>query len=569
MAKRRSSFPSLGVFIIAFFILVGLVAIVFTYRATTTSTDTRSRASSAGTVYSRWNFDTDGDKEGWVVGGSNASSVTDGHLQFSMEAGQQSIELTRETLYGLPLNTQGRAVTIRISGQAVAPAVQGIQISAQAGGSQSPFWFQYIPENLRNFLELLYVWIFVFQRPSDMAHLLDGIFEGNTQQCEQEGPAYALHPSTTVCYEFPNPCQVPDEWTEVVSCDDQTPISTPTPTCTPRPACLDANPPCAIAETSDMCPPGQLTPTPTPSSQIGVPQNLKVTQIEHTSDDSIKNVHVMWDPVQDVSQYALYTTAGGNNYQFDRVVDTNLVELNIPVSSTFYYVIAGRVGNQEGPKSEILTIDIVQLLEEHPELIMNTPTPTPATTAPHILIRPIIVGADANTLPVVTVPMDGAVHDVELMLPEGTIDSLGLEIYKSPQMLAQTQDGSLVFNIAIDSIIVTVQAIGDPRDSITPTPTPPAGCHYQQVQCVQAPCDPILVCQTSTPTPTPANTISGCVVTGCSGQICADEQVASTCEYRTEYACFQHARCERQSDGQCGWTETEAYASCVANAGAL
>jgi hypothetical protein len=34
------------------------------------------------------------------------------------------------------------------------------------------------------------------------------------------------------------------------------------------------------------------------------------------------------------------------------------------------------------------------------------------------------------------------------------------------------------------------------------SPTPPAGCYYQQVQCVQAPCYPILVCPTLTPTKT-------------------------------------------------------------------
>lgn len=30
----------------------------------------------------------------------------------------------------------------------------------------------------------------------------------------------------------------------------------------------------------------------------------------------------------------------------------------------------------------------------------------------------------------------------------------------------------------------------------TPTPTPPTGCYYQQVQCIQAPCLPVLVCPT-------------------------------------------------------------------------
>ncbi|MCC6934751.1 MAG: hypothetical protein IT406_03650 [Candidatus Yanofskybacteria bacterium] len=34
------------------------------------------------------------------------------------------------------------------------------------------------------------------------------------------------------------------------------------------------------------------------------------------------------------------------------------------------------------------------------------------------------------------------------------------------------------------------------------TPTPPPGCYYQQVQCIRAPCDPVLVCPTPTPTTT-------------------------------------------------------------------
>ena len=33
------------------------------------------------------------------------------------------------------------------------------------------------------------------------------------------------------------------------------------------------------------------------------------------------------------------------------------------------------------------------------------------------------------------------------------------------------------------------------------TPTPPPGCYYQQIQCIKAPCNPILVCPTPAPTP--------------------------------------------------------------------
>ncbi|MBI5134195.1 MAG: hypothetical protein HZA81_02300 [Candidatus Taylorbacteria bacterium] len=57
----------------------------------------------------------------------------------------------------------------------------------------------------------------------------------------------------------------------------------------------------------------------------------------------------------------------------------------------------------------------------------------------------------------------------------------------------------------------------------------------------------------------------GCRPTGCSGQICSDQDVASTCEYRSEYACYRSAKCERQSSGKCGWTPSAALSACLAN----
>lgn len=57
-----------------------------------------------------------------------------------------------------------------------------------------------------------------------------------------------------------------------------------------------------------------------------------------------------------------------------------------------------------------------------------------------------------------------------------------------------------------------------------------------------------------------------CYVGGCSGQICSDQEGAiSTCEWRPEYACYQQATCERQADGQCGWTETPELNACLGN----
>lgn len=58
----------------------------------------------------------------------------------------------------------------------------------------------------------------------------------------------------------------------------------------------------------------------------------------------------------------------------------------------------------------------------------------------------------------------------------------------------------------------------------------------------------------------------GCFVGGCSGQLCTSERgAASTCEWREAYACYKNtnAKCERQTSGQCGWTETSALRMCL------
>jgi hypothetical protein len=59
-----------------------------------------------------------------------------------------------------------------------------------------------------------------------------------------------------------------------------------------------------------------------------------------------------------------------------------------------------------------------------------------------------------------------------------------------------------------------------------------------------------------------------CYVGGCSAQLCSDQpNLASSCEYRAEYACYRNtgAKCERQPSGQCGWTPSLALTSCLAN----
>jgi hypothetical protein len=57
-----------------------------------------------------------------------------------------------------------------------------------------------------------------------------------------------------------------------------------------------------------------------------------------------------------------------------------------------------------------------------------------------------------------------------------------------------------------------------------------------------------------------------CMKTGCSGQVCSDQEVITTCEFRTEYECYKRAACERQRNGECGFTMTRELSECLRRA---
>ncbi len=73
--------------------------------------------------------------------------------------------------------------------------------------------------------------------------------------------------------------------------------------------------------------------------------------------------------------------------------------------------------------------------------------------------------------------------------------------------------------------------------------------------------------KSSPPATTPGPATGACEKAGCSGTVCAEpeKQVMTTCEYKAEYACYQSAACERQTDGQCGWTQSADLVACLAN----
>lgn len=58
---------------------------------------------------------------------------------------------------------------------------------------------------------------------------------------------------------------------------------------------------------------------------------------------------------------------------------------------------------------------------------------------------------------------------------------------------------------------------------------------------------------------------NGCIVGGCSSEICSDEgeePAVSPCIFQPEFACYRTARCEKQSNGSCGWTQTDELLEC-------
>ncbi len=65
----------------------------------------------------------------------------------------------------------------------------------------------------------------------------------------------------------------------------------------------------------------------------------------------------------------------------------------------------------------------------------------------------------------------------------------------------------------------------------------------------------------------PPKTSRTCAPAGCSSQLCVPREeapsIATTCEWTPLYGCYQKSVCERQENGECGWTETAAFRACV------
>ncbi len=62
----------------------------------------------------------------------------------------------------------------------------------------------------------------------------------------------------------------------------------------------------------------------------------------------------------------------------------------------------------------------------------------------------------------------------------------------------------------------------------------------------------------------PIHPLRPCLVTGCSGQLCASSPIGTTCVWDPGFACLRDAVCERQQHGGCGWTVLPGSPPCPA-----
>jgi hypothetical protein len=105
---------------------------------------------------------------------------------------------------------------------------------------------------------------------------------------------------------------------------------------------------------------------------------------------------------------------------------------------------------------------------------------------------------------------------------------------------------------------------------VEPTDTPTFSVCSQEGQCLivsgvgENQCSSDFDCQTQT---NPSTYIGAkCKLAGCSQELCVNKtspDISTICLYKDEYACFkQGARCEQQTDGNCGWTQTPELTAC-------
>jgi len=111
-----------------------------------------------------------------------------------------------------------------------------------------------------------------------------------------------------------------------------------------------------------------------------LPQNLRMTQIETTIDPRIRNVHLMWDPVEGATSYNVYTSYKGKHPSVV-AVSTNRYEAQTPVNSYIEVWVTAKNGELESKNSKTISLYVNADGSKNrpPEL---NPSPTVIYTSP-------------------------------------------------------------------------------------------------------------------------------------------------------------------------------------------
>lgn len=56
---------------------------------------------------------------------------------------------------------------------------------------------------------------------------------------------------------------------------------------------------------------------------------------------------------------------------------------------------------------------------------------------------------------------------------------------------------------------------------------------------------------------------SDCKISGCNGEVCAEQEMTSICLYKPEFECYSLINC-KCLNGECGWEKTEEFSACLA-----
>jgi hypothetical protein len=110
-----------------------------------------------------------------------------------------------------------------------------------------------------------------------------------------------------------------------------------------------------------------------------VPQNLRITQIETTKDPGVRNVHLMWDPVEGATSYNIYSSTKAKAPSITANVDTNLYEIKIPTDLYTDVRVTAKNGELESKNSKVISLYVNSDGSKNPPPQLN-PSPSVIST---------------------------------------------------------------------------------------------------------------------------------------------------------------------------------------------